>query len=149
VSLIRTFQEAPFREKCACAMTLILTIAGAYYFSKVVAVSAALGETAPPDMHLVVFYIVMIVIASIVVTSVIAGSDGKEANAPPDERERLIQHKAGNWAGYVLAVPAVAALMHYSVNGDGHLLFHLVFLSLLASQIADYVFQIILFRRGT
>lgn len=148
MSLISLYRDASFREKCACAMAVVLTVAGAYYVSEVIGASAALGETAPPDMHLVLIYVVMIVIASIVVTSVLATSAGKEAGAPADERERLIQHKAGNWAGYVLAVPVVSGLFHYSVNGDGDLLFHLVFLSLLLSQIADYVFQVVLFRRG-
>jgi len=92
--------------------------------------------------------VILLVIASIIVSSVVAGSSGKEPNAPADERERFIQDKAGNWSGYVLAAPVIGALWHYSVNGDGDMLFHLVFLALLVSQVAEYGFQIILFRRG-
>ena len=93
-------------------------------------------------------YVVLIVIASVIVMSVLAVSAGKEANAPADERERIIADKAGNWSGYVLAVPALGALWHYTVHMDGNMLFHLIFLSLMLSQIAEYVCQIVLFRRG-
>jgi len=56
--------------------------------------------------------------------------------------------RAGHWSGYVLALGAVAGALHYWSNQDGHLLFHIVVAGLMLSQIAEYVFQIILFRRG-
>jgi hypothetical protein len=148
MSLILAFKDMSFREKTAWAMALILTAAGFFYFDKVVRISAALGETAPPMMGLVIAYVVMIVIASVIVMSVLAGTSAKEADAPADERERRIQDRAGNWSGYVLAVPLLGALWHFSVNMDGNMLFHLSFLSLMVSQIAEYVFQIVLYRRG-
>ena len=47
-----------------------------------------------------------------------------------------------------MVVPALGGLWHYAVNMDGNMLFHLVFLSLMLGQIADYVFQVVLYRRG-
>lgn len=148
MSLSQAIKEMSFREKTAWAMGLILTGAGYFYFDKVARISAAIGETAPPMIGLVIGYVVVIVIASVIVMSVLAGTSAKEADAPADERERRIQDRAGNWSGYVLAVPLLGALWHYSVTMDGNLLFHLAFLSLMASQIAEYVFQIVLYRRG-
>lgn len=148
MSLISAIKDMPFREKTAWAMTAILAAAGFFYVDKVMRISAALGEAPPPMIGLVIAYVVLIVIASIIVMSVLAGTSGKEADAPADERERRIQDKAGNWSGYVLAAPLLGALWHYSVNMDGNMLFHLAFISLMAAQIAEYVFQIFLFRRG-
>ena len=137
-----------FREKSAWAMALILIGGAIFYFDKVVSLSRATGETAPPIIGFFIAYIVLIVIASIVFTSVLAVSAGKEADAPADEREKIILDKAGHWSGYALAIPAIGALFHFAVNGDGNMLFHLIFLALTLSQISEYVFQIFLYRRG-
>jgi hypothetical protein len=143
-----TFQNIPFREKTAWAMATILTGGAAFYLNMVISASRALGQTAPPIIGFVIAYVVVIVIASVILMSVLAAPSPSEANAPADEREKIIGDKAGNWSGYVMVVPALGALWHYSVNGDGNMLFHLVFLSLMLGQIAEYAFQIILYRRG-
>jgi len=129
-------------------MAAILGGGAVFYFNMVASASKALGQTAPPVAGFVIAYVVVIAIASAVLMSVLAVSSPREADAPADERERIIADKAGNWAGFVIALPALGALWHYAVNGDGNLLFHLVFLSLMLGQIAEYVFQIILYRRG-
>lgn len=148
MALIETFSNMSFREKSAWGMGLVLTAGAIFYFNKVVGLSEVLGRTAPPIIGIVIAYVIFIVIASVIVMSVLAGAAGKEADAPADEREKIIADKAGHWSGYVLAIPALGALWHYSVNLDGNMLFHLIFLSLMLSQISEYAFQIFLFRRG-
>ena len=142
------FRNTPFRKKTAWAMAAILAGGAAFYLNMVISASRALGQTAPPIIGFVIAYVVVIVIASVILTSVLAATSPSEANAPADEREKIIGDKAGNWSGYVMVVPALGALWHYAVNGDGNMLFHLVFLSLMLGQIAEYAFQIILYRRG-
>ena len=137
-----------FREKSAWAMALILFFAGAYYFNKVIAISNAMGQTAPPLIGLVIFYVIAVVIASAIIMAIVAGTAGDEANAPADERDRLVIDKAGHWSGYVLGAGVVAGLFNYSFTHDGNLLFHIAFASLMLSQIAEYVMQIVLYRRG-
>lgn len=137
-----------FREKTAWAMGLVLSLAGIWYFQRVIGLSESLGHVAPPNLKFVIGYVVLVVIASIIVNVVIASAAGKEAEAPADERESIILHKAGHWSGYVLAVGAVAGLWHFGWRDDGNLLFHIVFGSLMLSQIAEYAIQIFLFRRG-
>lgn len=148
MSLLTPFRNTPFREKTAWAMAAILAGGGAFYLNMVISASQALGRTAPPIVGFVIAYVVVIVIASAVLMSALAVTSPREANAPADERETIIADKAGNWSGYVIVVPALGALWHYAVNGDGNMLFHLVFLALMLGQIAEYLFQIILFRRG-
>jgi len=142
------FRNTPFREKTAWAMAAILAGGAAFYLNLVVSATRALGQTAPPFIGFVIAYVVLIVIASIIVMTALAIAAPREADAPADEREKIIADRAGNWSGYVMAVPLVGALWHYAVNGDGNMLFHLVFLSVMLGQIAEYVFQIILYRRG-
>jgi len=142
------FRNTPFREKTAWAMAAILTGGAAFYINMIISASRALGQTAPPFIGFVIAYVVVIVIASVILMSALAATSPREANAPADERERIIGDKAGNWSGYVMVMPALGALWHYAVNGDGNMLFHLVFLSLMLGQIAEYAFQIILYRRG-
>lgn len=143
-----TFRNISFREKTAWAMVAILTGGAAFYFNLIISASRGLGQAAPPIAGFVIAYVVVIVIASVVLMPVLAATSPREANAPADEREKIIGDKAGNWSGYVMVVPALGALWHYAVNMDGNMLFHLVFLSLMLGQIAEYVFQIVLYRRG-
>lgn len=137
-----------FREQSAWAMGLILTVAGLLYFGKVFAASQALGATAPPIIAFVVIYVVLVVIASIIVMSPLAAFQAEAANAPADERERIILNQARNWAGYVLAFGVATGLFHFWVQRDGNMLFHIAYASLMASQISEYAFQIFLYRRG-
>ncbi|MBK8197343.1 MAG: hypothetical protein IPK75_03145 [Acidobacteria bacterium] len=129
-------------------MALILIAGAIFYFDKVVRITDAIGRTAPPIIGLVIAYVVVIVIASVTAMIALSVFSPREADAPADEREERILDKAGHWSGYVLAVPLLGALWHFAVNGDGNMLFHLVFLALMLGQIAEYTFQIILFRRG-
>jgi hypothetical protein len=71
----------------------------------------------------------------------------RESGAPPDERERLVVARAGHWAGLVFLCGVLPALGHYAVHGNGNVMFHVIVLSLLASGVAEYGSQIILFRR--
>jgi len=137
-----------FREKTAWAMSFILFMAGAWYFTKIVNASNALGQTSPPDLRFFIGYVALVVITSIIVSIILAATSGKEANAPADERETAILHKAGHWSGYILALGAFTGLWHFGWLGDGNLLFHIIFGALMLSQIAEYVFHIFLYRRG-
>ncbi|ABI77445.1 hypothetical protein HNE_3073 [Hyphomonas neptunium ATCC 15444] len=148
MSLQMGLKDISFREKTAWAMVIVLIAGGFFYFDKVVSLSRATGETAPPIIGFVIAYVILIVIASVIVMTVLSVAAGKEADQPADEREKIISDKAGNWSSYVLTVPALGALWHYSVSMDGNMLFHLIFLSLMLSQIFEYVFQIFLYRRG-
>ena len=79
---------------------------------------------------------------------VLGARDPKEASAPADERERPILDKAGSWSGTVLGVGCVASILHYLQHGSGDLLFHTIFLSLILSSLAEFAFQLWLFRRA-
>jgi len=93
-------------------MLLILIVASANYTFRVFDASQALGASAPPIIHWVVAYIVFIILATIAVMIPLSIATPEEADAPADEREREIQHKAGDYSGYVLGAGAVIATLH-------------------------------------
>ena len=140
--------EMAFREKLAWVMVIVLTLAGGFYAWEVIGFGLALNAVPPPSIKLAVVYVGIVIIGSIIGASSVAAQNSEEANVPADERERIILDKAGHWSGYVLAAGAVVGALHYWSHQDGHLMFHLVVAGLMLSQIAEYVFQIILFRRG-
>ncbi|MEL8055229.1 MAG: hypothetical protein AAGK66_03665 [Pseudomonadota bacterium] len=137
-----------FREKTAWVMIVILTGAGLWYFKMIYIASSAMDAVAPIIPAFLVGYVLLIIIASIILMSMIAVASPEEADAPADEREKLLQDKAGNWSGYILGFGVIAGILHYSVNADGNLLAQLCFASLMLSQIAEYGFQIWFYRRG-
>lgn len=134
-----------FRERSAWVMALLMSATGVYYFLAVSAASRAIGATAPAAV--VLGFVFWIVVGSIVVQVLLAVTSPKEANERADERERLIEQRAGNWSGFILASGVVLSLGHYLVRGDGNMLFHLAMGSLIVAQIAEYAFQILLVRR--
>jgi hypothetical protein len=100
-----------FREKSAWVMAALMSGAGLYYLSLVYAASQAIGETAPP---IVVFvFVALVIVGSVVVQIILAVASPKEASAPADERERTVEHRAGNWSGLVLGVGAVTSLGYF------------------------------------
>lgn len=135
-----------FREKSAWVMGLVMTIAGVYYLKMVLEESRAMGWATPP-VDALAPYVTLVVVGSILAQTVLGALMPKQANAPADEREKPLLDRAGNWSGYVLAGVAIGGLGNYLVHGDGNLLFHFILGGLIAAQIAEYAFQIFLFRR--
>ena len=131
-----------FREKSAWAMALVLVITGILY------VWLALQMPPAPSLVALVPYVLVVVTLSIAVQATLAIFSPAEANAPADERERVVIDRAGNWSGMVLAAGVVLAGGWYLSDPSEPMLFHYVFGSLVVSQIAEYVFQIALFRRA-
>jgi hypothetical protein len=136
-----------FREKSAWVMAALMIAAGLYYLNLVLGAPGEFGAPEPP-VGIFIAYVVLVVIASVAGQVGLSVSAPKEASAPADERERPLLQRAGNWSGTVLGVGAVTSLLHYLQHGNGNLLFHTVLGSLIVSQIAEYVFQIVLLRRS-
>ena len=136
-----------FREKSAWVMGALMIAAGLYYLNMAIGVSREIGWTAPP-IAIFIPYVLLVIIASIAAQTTLALLSPKEANASPDERERPLLDRAGNWSGIVLGAGAISSLIYYLVHSNGNLLFHMVMGSAILSVIAEYAFQIILFRRS-
>lgn len=135
-----------FREKSAWAMGALMLVTGALWLR----LSLALPDEAPPLAQLgpLVPYVLWVVVGSIAIQVALAVWMPREADRPADERERPLLDKAGNWSGYVLAAVAITGAVRFLAFGDGAELFRWVVGGLIASQLAEYAFQVALFRRG-
>ncbi len=137
-----------FHEKSAWAMGIVLLVVGGWYLNTVWALSRELGETAPPVLALAAIATVAMIIGAVISHIIIAILDPEGAEGEEDERDKQVLRRSGNIAGYVLGLGCFAGLWHYFWTQDGHLLFHIIVVSLIASQIADYALTIIFYRRG-
>ncbi|MGL6043563.1 MAG: hypothetical protein ACRC1J_06525 [Sandaracinobacteroides sp.] len=141
------FHDLSFREKSAWAMGALVLAITTLYLIDVQPISWRTGQAPPVEGHVIKITIAAIV-GSIIIQSLLAARNAKEADAPADEREQLALARAGNLAGFVLGFGSVAALMNYLVHANGDLLFHGIVLSLLVSTVAESALQIYYFRRG-
>ncbi len=140
--------DMSFREKSAWAMLILLSLTGAFYAWETAGNWTALGKAPPPSLKIALVYVFFVVVGSIVAQSVLGASSPKEANAPADERERSILHKAGNLSGWIVSIFAVAAVLHYYAHRDGDVMFHVVVAGLMIGSIVEYALQIYFLRRG-
>ncbi len=136
----------PFHEKSAWIMTTALLGTSGMYFAVIVSLSNKLGQLAPPLLPLIVIYTVALIVIAVVGHLLIALFSPKDANAPLDERERLIHQRAGHWSGLVIGAGVIFSLALYLFTYNGHLLFYAVFASLIVSTIVEYACQIVLYR---
>lgn len=136
-----------FREKSAWMMGLLMLAAGLWYGNMVLAAAQQLDWAVPP-IGVFIPYVLMVIVGSIIVQVALAISAPAEADMRADERERPILDRAGHWSGVVLGFGVVTALLTYLVHADGNLLFHMAMVSLMLSQLSEYGFQILFYRRG-
>lgn len=135
-----------FREKSAWAMGAVMVLTGLVYLRLVLLIPA----DAPAIAHLgpLIPYVIAVIIASIAVQAALAALAPKEAARPADERERIAIDRAGHWSGFVLGVAVVGGALNFLFFGNGNWLFLWVIGGMIVAQIAEYAFQIWLFRRG-
>ena len=135
-----------FREKSAWIMSAALIAGGLIYFLPVVSAWTGSGQLPSPLLPQLVTYTVCLVAIAIVGHIVITALAPKEADAPVDEREKLIFDRAGHYSSYVLAAGVLVSLGAYLLFANGDLLFYIVFASLVTSHLAEYLFQIFYYR---
>lgn len=137
-----------FLEKSAWVMIAALVVSGALYTKAVLAMSAAIGGIAPPNVGLIVAATIVIIVIAIIGHTVAALANTSDANAPEDERDRMVAWRAGNTSSYILSISVMLGLSIYAVTGAGNLLFHVLVGGLVLAQIAEYALTILFYRRG-
>ena len=137
-----------FHEKSAWIMGILLLVIGGWYTNTIWNVSRELGETAPPLLPLAAVATIALIIGAVVSHAFIAAINPEDADDSEDERDKQVLRRSGNIAGYVLGFGCFAGLWNYFWLSDGNMLFHIVVVSLIASQIAEYALTIFFYRRG-
>lgn len=137
-----------FLEKSAWVMIAALFVSGALYTKAVLVMTSAMGEIAPPNVGLIIGVTIVIIVIAIFGHTVAALMNTSDANAPEDERDRMVAWRAGNTSGYVLSISVMLGLSLYAITGAGNLLFHVLVGGLVFAQIAEYALTILFYRRG-
>ena len=137
-----------FHEKSAWLMGLLIAVIGVWYTHSVWQSSLALGETAPPNIALAAVATAMLIAGAVISHIVIAVFNPSESDGTEDERDQQVLRRAGNIAGYVLGFGCFAALWQYFTLRDGDLMFHIIVVSLILSQLSEYILTIVFYRRG-
>lgn len=137
-----------FNEKSAWVMVVAFSLAGLLYFNIVSA--RAEGWLDLPSSLVVegVIAITMFIALAIAGHILAAISRPSEADAAADERDRMISDRAAHWSGNQLGIGVIVALGAYLATGNGNLMFYLCLASLFVAQIVEYLFRVILYRRG-
>lgn len=140
-----TGADMSFREISAWVMGALMCATGVHYLKTYIVATKAHGGVSPP-LEVFIPYAAFVVVASIVVQVVLASFAPKEADRPPDERERPLLWRAGHWAGLLQGGLCVAAVLYVGHSGDTAILFHLIVGGLIISQIVEYGLQIAFLR---
>ena len=136
-----------FREKTAWIELITYSVAFGGYFltlwqawDELYARGLVIGLT--------VGAIIALVIMAVTLTTVVALFTPKEANAPADERETLIDLKAERIASYALSVGVVCLIGGLLAGMNGILIAVLLQASLVIAELVKAIAQIAYFRLG-
>jgi cytochrome b561 len=134
-----------FREKSAwISLVLILLVFGPYFWMVARAVTGEAHVHAGTQFALIGLFFVL----EIVLHVAIAIQSPRDARAPKDEREDVIDLKATRTAFYVLLVGALLSIftMHFRVNV--WIMSQCVLFSVVVAELVKFASQIAYFRRG-
>ena len=137
--------EMSFREKSAWISLVLILLVFAPYFWFVGRSFAGAGH-----VHVGTQFglITLFVILEIVVHVAIGIRSPRDARAPRDEREDLIDLKATRTAFYVLFAGALISIFTLHVPISAWTLSQFVLLSIVVAELVKFGRQIVLFRRG-
>lgn len=138
-----------YREKSAwIALLTYAAVFGGYFFFlwQAWSLDEAFGQELV--IPLLVGAVIALVIAAVALNVALALFSPKEANAPADERETMIDLKAERIASYTLSVGVVCLVGALLVGVNGMAVAVFLLASLVISELVKSAAQIAYFRRG-
>lgn len=138
-----------FREKSYWASLIIMSAVWVNYFIRVQSHLADGSISRDGSIGLFIGAVVTLVILEIVVHIGLAVTSPKAADQAADERDRIINSKAGNVAGWVLGI-CVVLIGGFAMFRDvsSVLIANLLLLALVLTQCVDYALALFYYRRG-
>lgn len=137
--------EMSFREKSAwVSLILIVLVFGPYFWLVGRSFAGVAHVHAGTQFALIMLFVVL----EIVVHIAIAMQSPRDARAPKDEREILIDLMATRTAFYVLFAGALSSIFTMHFRLTVWQLSQLVLLSIVVAELVKYGRQIAFFRRG-
>tara|TARA_B100000315_G_scaffold250691_1_gene283944 strand:- start:469 stop:888 length:420 start_codon:yes stop_codon:yes gene_type:complete len=136
-----------FREKSAWISLISILLVSGFFFRHVPSMMTA--ESHPALVRGLLYCVIALVVIEVVAHVVVAMRAPKDAQAPKDERERLIELKAIRSAHYVFVVGvllAVSSMIHIRANVFA-MAYHLL-LAFVVAEVVNYATRIVYHRRG-
>ena len=138
-----------FRDKSSLITIVALLIASVVYVVALVAVADGGPVVDVPYQPFMIGFVVVLALLSVVGQVVLAITAPREAQAPADERERLIAWRSGSVSGYVLAVAAFVAIALSMAEVDWFWIANSVLALWVLAEIVSGAMALTLSRRGT
>ncbi len=135
-----------FREKTAWISVLLTLAIYGRYFSALVSASGR-GDGAE-FLGLLIESAILFVVVFVVLSIVVSALAPREADAPADEREKLIGLKEDRVGFYVLTLGAVMGMGAAFLGQSSFWIANVLFLSLVAAELAKDATRILLYRVG-
>jgi hypothetical protein len=135
-----------FKEKSAWIVFITTLVASITYFTALGLSFAGYVQYARV-LHLFGALVVGLIVVQIIAHIILAARAPADANAPADERERIIGWKADRVGFYTLIVGAMLAIITIHLGASAPDLGHAVLLAFVLSQLTKYGTVILLHRR--
>jgi len=119
----------------------VSVVSGALFYALALTHNLKHGEVIQLK-SITIIYALIIILVSIVGHIIAAVTGVKEAEAPGDERDKVISMRSNSMSSHVLGFGIIIGMILYLVIGDGDVLFHFILASLTLSTIIEYVFRI-------
>ncbi len=137
--------NASFEEKSVWIQLIsLVAVLGSYFV--VAALMLSNGVTVVvafvPLFTLAVVLLVVVLVVGHIVVAIASRPEGR------DERDRLIEWRAESNSSWILGVGVLAAITGLVVSVDNVWIAHLLMLSMLLSEVARFVLQLVYYRRG-
>ena len=150
VSVLFDIQEAgmSFREKSAWISLVTYLGAYGYYFWSIAGAAVAGQSGAFPVGRLLVTVMGLLVVIEIVLQVAVALWKPSEAQAPRDERDKVIALKSTRWAFYVVMAGAATGAVAVALGAPAFYTANGIFLAVVLAEVVRFAGQVIYFRFG-
>lgn len=142
-----------FKEKSAWGLLIAQVVIGGLYFNAAWGLWQGGGLVASAAFRLLFGYTVLLVVVLVAYHVLIAVFSKPEVE---DERDRLIEWRAGHAGGFVLAFGVVTVILHimaagwlgYELFGSPIAIAHFLLLAMVASTVVELALKLFYYRRG-
>ena len=137
-----------FREKSAWIVLVTLVVVTVVYLLHIPYPYTLAPEPSPFLFHVLLLSVTTFVMIVVVAHVVVAIWSPRDAKAPKDERDRLIELRSTSIAAYVYAFLSLSSIgsIHFGANQIG--VAYLVLFAFVIAEIVNYAMRIFLYRRG-
>ncbi|HKW51760.1 MAG TPA: hypothetical protein VJQ53_08515 [Candidatus Eisenbacteria bacterium] len=137
--------NASFEEKSVWIQLIgMVVVLGSYFVvaARMLSMGVTVVAAFVPLFCVAVVLLVVVLVAGHTIVAIASRPEGR------DERDRVIEWRAERNSSWILSVGVLAAITGMVLSVANVWIAHLLMLSMLLSEVAGYVFQLVYYRRG-